>query len=154
MGDVVSGEITGIVEFGAFIKFDPLLEGLIHISELDWQLIEDPHDIVKVGDKMEAKIVDISSEGRISLSLKALKEDPWKDIEKKFKEGDVIEGEIKQVHEYGALVRIEDGIQGLVHVSEFADVEEMKAKLQMDEKRKFEISSIYKEEHRIALKVV
>ena len=80
IGDEVEGEITGVVDFGAFIKFDPLLEGLIHISELDWSLIEDPHDIVKVGDKMKAKIVDIAEDGKVSLSLKALKNNPWEGI--------------------------------------------------------------------------
>ncbi|MEK7791432.1 MAG: S1 RNA-binding domain-containing protein, partial [Deltaproteobacteria bacterium] len=63
VGDEAEGEITGVVEFGAFIRLDPLVEGLVHISELDWQLVQDPHDIVKVGDKIKAKIVDISPDG-------------------------------------------------------------------------------------------
>lgn len=153
VGEVVEGEITGIVEFGAFIKFDSLLEGLIHISELDWQLIEDPRDVVKVGDKVKVKIVDISDAGRVSLSLKALKDDPWKDIEKTIKVGDVIEGEIKRINTYGALIEIQEGIQGLLHVSEFEDADAIKEQLQISDKKKFEVVSIDIKEHRIALKL-
>ena len=153
VGEVVEGEITGIVEFGAFIKFDTLLEGLIHISELDWQLIEDPRDVVKVGDKVKAKIVDISDAGRVSLSLKALKDDPWKDIEKSIKVGEVVEGEIKRINTYGALVELQEGIQGLLHVSLFDNVDAMKEALQLNDKKKFEVTSVDPEEHRIALKL-
>ena len=153
VGEVVEGEITGIVEFGAFIKFDALLEGLIHISELDWQLIENPRDVVKVGDKVKAKIVDISDAGRVSLSLKALKDDPWKDIEKNIKVGDTVEGSIKRINTYGALVELQEGIQGLLHVSEFDDIDAMKKELNVDDKKKFEVTSVDPKEHRIALKL-
>ena len=90
VGDVVEGEITGLVDFGAFIKFpseakpEEGLEGLIHISELDWAIIENPSEIVKVGEKVSAKIIEIK-DNKVSLSLKALKKDPWSEIEEKFK---------------------------------------------------------------------
>jgi len=153
IGDEVEGEITGVVDFGAFIKFDPLLEGLIHISELDWSLIEDPHDIVKVGDKMKAKIVDIAEDGKVSLSLKALKNNPWEGIEKKYKAGDQLEAEVAKISAYGALVKIEEGIQGLLHISEFKDEQELKDKLKEGKKYKFEITSIDPAEYKIALKL-
>ena len=97
-GDVVEGEITGIADFGAFIKF-PLpgvdnsdqIEGLIHISELDWQLVENPAEVVKVGETVKAQIIDINN-NQVFLSLKSLKKNPWEEIEQKYKKGDVIEG--------------------------------------------------------------
>ncbi len=153
VGDVVEGAITGVVDFGAFMRFDPLLEGLIHISELDWQLIADPREVVKVGDALKAKVVDISADGRVSLSLKALKPDPWQGVETKFKKGDSIEGMVMRLHSYGALVKIDDLIQGLVHVSEFEDEEDMKKHLHEGDKKKFEILSIDIKEHRIALRL-
>ena len=125
IGDVVKGQVTGVVDFGAFIRLDPLVEGLVHISELDWQLVNNPRDIVKVGDKIQAKIVDVAKDGRISLSIKALKEDPWKDLEKKYPQGKAVKGIISKLTAYGTLVRLEEGIQGLVHISEFASEEEM-----------------------------
>ncbi|MDX1535400.1 MAG: S1 RNA-binding domain-containing protein [Candidatus Spechtbacterales bacterium] len=154
VGDVIEGEITGIVDFGAFIKFDDMLEGLIHISELDWSLIEDPHDIVSVGDKVKAKIVDIAKDGRVSLSLKALKDNPWENIEERYETGKKIKGEVSKINPYGALVKIEEGIQGLVHVSEFTSEEEMSEKLEEDETYEFEVLSLDPEDHKIALKLV
>lgn len=154
VGDIVEGEITGVVEFGAFIKFDPILEGLIHISELDWNLVRDPKDIVNIGDKLKAKIVDISSDGRISLSIKALQEDPWSEIEKKFKKGDTIDAEVTKINAYGALVKIEDGIQGLVHVSEFESEEQLKENIEEGKKYKFEIATLEGADHKITLKLI
>lgn len=151
--DVVEGEITGVVDFGAFIKFDPILEGLIHISELDWSLVEKPSDVIKIGDKVKAKIVDIAEDGKVSLSLKALKDNPWKDIEKKYKKGDKVDGEVTKLNSYGALVKLDNNIQGLIHISEFTSEEELKAQVKIDTKYKFEILSVDPEEHRISLKL-
>lgn len=154
VGDVVEGDITGVVDFGAFIKFDPLLEGLIHISELDWNLVKNPRDVISVGDKVTAKIVDISEDGRVSLSLKALKDDPWAGIEKRFAKDDKIEGEVTKVTSYGALVKLEEGVQGLVHVSEFASEDELRAALKENEKHTFTVTSIDAQERKISLSLV
>jgi ribosomal protein S1 len=153
VGDEVDGEITGVVDFGAFIRLDPLVEGLVHISELDWQLVQDPHDIVKVGDKVRAKIADITPDGRISLSIKALKEDPWKDISKKYYQGAIVSGIVSKINSYGALVKFEEGIQGLVHISEFESEDEMRSKLEESKEYKFEVIQILPEERRMALKL-
>ena len=96
-GDIVQGKITGVVDFGAFLKFPysekeeegGAIEGLIHISELDWQLIENPHDVISEGDIVKAQIIEIS-QGRVSLSLKALKKDPWNNIEEKYQKGNIV----------------------------------------------------------------
>lgn len=159
VGDVVEGEITGIVDFGAFIKFllasgqSPELEGLIHISELDWKLIEDPSEIVKIGDKVQAKIIDISG-SKVSLSLKALKKDPWKDIEEKYKKGDVAEGEVTKFNPFGAFVQISPEIQGLCHISEFGTTTKMEAELKIGERYRFQILEVRPEEHRMSLKLI
>ena len=165
IGDVVEGEITGVTDFGVFIKFPASpktarrsggkgeLEGLIHISELDWQLIEDPIDIVKVGDKVKAKIISIV-ENKVSLSLKALKRDPWQNIEKKYKKGDVVEGKVTKFNPYGAFVQITSKIQGLCHISEFGTKSKMEGKLKINQKYNFQILSIDPKEHRMSLKLV
>ena len=153
VGDIVEGAISGVVDFGAFLKFDPMLEGLIHISELDWQLIENPRDVVKVGDHVQAKIVEVTPEGRISLSCKALKPDPWEGVAEKYPQGSKVKGDIKRINTYGALVRLDEQIQGLVHVSEFASEEAMREQLKEGEKKEFEVLSVDAKEHRIALRL-
>ncbi len=156
IGDVVEGSINGVVDFGAFIKFpaktDPQieLEGLIHISELDWQIIEHPSRIVSPGDTVQAKIIDIK-DGKISLSLKALKEDPWKNVEKKYKKGDVIHGRVAKLNPYGAFVEVEKYIQGLIHISEFGSDKRMKETLEVGKEYDFKIYSLDPEEHRMTL---
>ncbi len=168
IGDIVEGEITGVVDFGAFIKFPPSLtktkkdsteetpenlEGLIHISELDWQLIEDPSEIVKVGQKIKAKIIDISN-GKVSLSLKALKKDPWKDIEEKHKKGDIVKGEVTKFNPFGAFIKISPQIQGLCHVSEFGSQKKMEEALKIKKKYDFKILLIESAKHRMTLKLL
>jgi len=152
VGDVVEGEITGVVDFGAFIKFDEL-EGLIHISELDWQLIEDPSKVIKVGDKVQAKIIDISN-GKVSLSIKALKQDPWKNVEEEYKKGDVVKGEVVKFNPFGAFVKLTPEIQGLYHVSEFANQEKMEEVLKVGQSYNFQIISIEPADHRMSLKLI
>jgi small subunit ribosomal protein S1 len=166
VGNVVEGEITGVTDFGVFIKFpvasesdEPKLEGLIHISELDWQLIENTKDVVKVGERVSAKIISIAN-NKVSLSLKALKKDPWLEIEEKYKKGDIVEGKVSKFNPYGAFVQIlsddkETGpkIQGLCHISEFGTRAKMESSLETGKKYKFQILSIEPKEHRMSLKL-
>ena len=151
IGDVVEGEITGVTDFGAFMKFDDL-EGLIHISELDWKIIEDPTEIVKVGDRLKAKIIEIQNE-RVSLSLKALKKDPWEGIEKNYQKGDIITGKVTKLNPFGAFVQITPEIQGLCHISEFGN-EKMEDVLKVGKEYKFQILLIDEKEHKMSLKLV
>ncbi|MBA7618174.1 30S ribosomal protein S1 [subsurface metagenome] len=155
MGDVVEGKITGIVDFGVFIKILPdNLEGLIHISELDWQIIEDPAEVVKVGQKVKAKIIEITKDGRVSLSLKALKKDPWEGIEKKYKKGQEIKGKVTKFNPFGAFVEVSPKIQGLVHISEFGNRTKMEERLKAGESYNFQILQIEPKEHRMTLKLI
>jgi len=160
VGDIVEGEITGVTDFGVFIKFSSAaegekidLEGLIHISELEWQLIEDPSEIVKIGEKVKAKIISIAND-KISLSLKALKKDPWQDVEKKHKKGDTIKGSVVKFNPFGAFVQLSPKIQGLCHISEFGTKTKMEEKLKTGKEYNFQILSIDPKEHRMSLKLV
>jgi len=152
VGDVVEGEISGLVDFGAFIVFGKGLEGLIHISEFDWKIIQDPSEVVKVGQKIRAKIIEIS-DNKVFLSLKALKKDPWENIEKKYKKGDVVSAKVTKFNPFGAFVQITPKIQGLIHVSEFGTKSKMEKAIETDKKYDFQILSIDPKEHRMSLKL-
>ncbi|MBI4359239.1 MAG: S1 RNA-binding domain-containing protein [Candidatus Nealsonbacteria bacterium] len=153
VGNIVEGEITGVVDFGAFVKFGPEnLEGLIHISELDWQLIENPGDVVRVGEKVNLKIIDISN-GKVSLSLRALKEDPWKSIEKTFEKGKAIRGKVTKFNPFGAFIEAAPKIQGLCHISEFGNKTRMEEVLQIGSDYDFEVLLLDIKEHRLLLKL-
>lgn len=151
VGDVVEGQISGTVDFGAFIRFDNL-EGLIHISELAWQRIEDPADIVKVGEPVTAQIISID-DGRISLSMKRLKKDPWLEAVSKFNVGEILDGEITKITTYGAFVQLDRDIHGLVHISELSSklVRDPHEIVSIGQKAQFKILSIEPQEHRLGL---
>ncbi len=151
VGTVVEGQISGTVDFGAFIRFDNL-EGLIHISELAWQRIDDPADIVKVGEPVRAQIISID-DGRISLSIKRLKKDPWLEAVSKFNVGEVVDGEVTKITTYGAFVQLDRDIHGLVHISELSPklVRDPHEVVTIGQKAKFKILSIEPQEHRLGL---
>ncbi len=155
--DVIEGIITGIADFGAFIKFpaeakDGVVEGLIHISELDWQLVQNPVEVVKVGETVKAKIIDIHN-NQVFLSLKALKENPWEAVQSQYKKGDSIKGKVISFSPFGAFVEVLPKIRGLCHISEFATAADMEAALKIGETYKFEILAIEPKEHRMSLKL-
>jgi small subunit ribosomal protein S1 len=138
VGDVCMGEITGIVDFGIFVKIEDGLEGLVHISEVDWTLVENPRAFYKVGEKVDVKVIEVK-DGKISLSIKALKENPWVEAEKKYKKGDEVQGVVIKFNKHGALASIEEGISGLVHISEFGSEIKMKEKLELGKSYTFKI---------------
>lgn len=150
LGDVVLGEITGIVEFGVFLRIEDKLEGLVHISELDWGLVEDPKAMFKVGEKVNAKIIEIKDD-KISLSIKALKENPWHEAEKKYKKGDAVSGVIIKFNKHGALASIEEGVAGLVHISEFGTEEKLREKLELGKTYKFKITLFEPKDQKMTL---
>ena len=152
-GDIVEGEVTGVVDFGAFVRFGDTLEGLIHISEIDWTLIEDPRAVLKPGDKVKAKIIDLQN-GKIALSLKALKEDPWVKIAEQYKKGDTIKAKITRFTTFGAFAEIEPQIQGLIHISEFGTPARMQEELKQGETRDLRILLIDPKDHRMSLGMV
>ena len=120
VGDVKDGKISSIVNFGAFVDIGGM-DGLVHVSELSWRHVENPNEIVKVGDAVTVKVLEIDNDKeRISLSIKQVTEDPWLDFELNFNEGDVVDGEVTKVVPFGAFVTIGKGVEGLVHVSEIS----------------------------------
>lgn len=120
VGDIVEGVVSDVTDFGAFVKLNDSVEGLIHISEIDWKLIDNPRDILSVGETIKAKVVSTDS-NKISLSLKALKEDPWLKIEGKYSVGQKISGAIAKVTDSGLIVRISDeDVMGFVPSSELS----------------------------------
>ncbi len=150
VGDTVEGEVTGMVDFGAFVKLEEGLEGLVHISEIDWGLVDDPRHFFKVGDKVKVKIIDIK-DGKISLSAKALKNNPWTEASAKYKKGDKVEGVVIKFNKHGALASIEEGIAGLVHISEFGTEEKLRAALELGKRYPFTISLFEPKEMRMTL---
>ncbi len=150
VNDTVEGEVTGMVDFGVFVKLEEGLEGLVHISEIDWGLVDDPRHFFKVGDKVKVKIIDIK-DGKISLSVKALKENPWQAAVEKYKKGDKVEGVVIKFNKHGALASIEEGIAGLVHVSEFGGEDKLRSTLELGKRYPFTISLFEPKEMRMAL---
>lgn len=155
VGDTVEGITTGVVDFGAFIEFGDGLEGLVHISELAWQRIDNPRDIVKVGDHIKARIIAID-DGRVSLSVKQLIEDPWQEAAKKYTVGQVVEGTVLKINPYGAFVELDEDIHGLAHISELGEkrVQHPSEVLKPGDVREFKILSLEPSAHRLGLALV
>lgn len=148
--DSLEGEVTGMVDFGVFVKLEEGLEGLVHISEIDWGLVDDPRHFFKLGDKVRVKIIDIK-DGKVSLSVKALKENPWVTAAEKYKKGGTVEGVILKFNKHGALASIEEGIAGLVHVSEFGTEDALRRNLELGKRYPFTISLFEPKDMRMAL---
>ena len=153
IGDKVEGEVTALADFGAFVKFDSL-EGLVHISEIAWQRIDHPRDILKVGEKVDAEIIGIEG-SKIFLSMKKLVRDPWKDVENRYAVGDVLEGTILKVNPFGFFVELDPEIHGLAHISELSDepVKDIDSFADVGDVMEFKIVSIEPEEHRLGLSI-
>ncbi|OGZ30809.1 MAG: hypothetical protein A2931_01760 [Candidatus Niyogibacteria bacterium RIFCSPLOWO2_01_FULL_45_48] len=150
VGDTIEGEITGVVDFGVFIKIEEGLEGLSHISELSWSLVEDPRTLFRVGDKIKAKIIAVEG-GKISLSIKALEPDPWDKAKEKYKKGDIVQGVVIRLNRYGALVAVEEGMAGLSHISEFGTERAMREKIELGKTYPFQITLFEPKERKMTL---
>lgn len=153
VGDVVKGIVTGVVDFGVFVNVDGI-EGLIHISEISWERVNNPADYVKVGDSVEAKIIAIDKE-RLSLSMKQLVEDPWLSEVAGLKKGSKVEGTVTRITPFGAFVQISPAVEALVHVSELgegSDVDPEKV-FTLNERKSFKVLDIDKEGRKISLSI-
>ncbi len=156
-GDIVEGEISALTPFGAFMKFGDGLEGLIHISEIVWQRIDHPKDVLKTGQPVKAQIIDLNK-SKIYLSLKRLINDPWKTVKDKYKVGQTVTGEIHKVEPFGLMVKLDNEIHGLAHISDLSDkqIGDSKAflsKFNVGDDQKFEIISIEPSDHRLGLRL-
>ncbi len=153
VGDVVKGIVTGVVDFGVFVNVDGI-EGLIHISEISWERVNNPADYVKVGETVEAKIIAIDKE-RLSLSMKQLVEDPWLSEVEGLKKGSKVEGTVTRITPFGAFVQISPAVEALVHVSELgegSDVDPEKV-FTLNERKSFKVLDIDKEGRKISLSI-
>ena len=148
VGAIVEGEVTGIVDFGLFVKIEDGLEGLVHISEMDWGLVEDPRAMFKTGVRVTAQVIEVK-DGKVSLSIKALRPNPWFDAEKKYKKGDIVKGIVIKHNKHGALVSIEEGVAGLAHISEFGDAEKLKETLELGKTYSFKITLFEPKDQRL-----
>lgn len=151
VGDSVKGVVTGVVDFGIFVNVEGI-EGLVHISEISWERVNNPSDYVKVGDAIDAKIIAIDKD-RLSLSMKQLTQDPWLDEVAKFNSGDKVEGTVTRITPFGAFVQISPAVEALVHISELgggsdADPEKV---FTLNERKAFTILEIDKDNRKISL---
>ena len=156
VGDTVDGEVSALTSFGAFIKFGEGLEGLVHISEIVWQRIEHPRDVLKVGQKVKAQIIDLNK-SKIYLSIKRLVQDPWKAVKDLYKVGQIVKGEVHKVEPFGLMVKLDDEIHGLAHISELSDKtihdsRELESMFEVGKEYDFEIVNIEPAEHRLGLR--
>jgi len=150
VNDEVEGTVTGIVDFGIFVKIEEGLEGLVHISEIDWALVENPKSLFTVNDKVKVKVIEIK-DGKISLSIKALKPNPWVEASKKYKKDDTVQGVVIRFNKHGALASIEEGVAGLVHISEFGTEESLREHLELGKTYPFKITLFDSKEQKMAL---
>lgn len=154
-GEKRSGVVRRLAKFGAFVDLGGV-DGLIHNSDLSWERVNNPSDVVKVGDKVEVYVLDFDKDtGKIALSLKNVEEDPWNNVSSKFKVNDVVEGKVVKLLDFGAFVEILGGVEGLVHITEITDENIAKPSdvLKKGDKVKVKILEINEDNKRIALSI-
>lgn len=158
VGDVVEGEITATTDFGAFMKFDlsagqaGSLEGLIHISEIAWQRIDHPKDLITVGDHVKAEIISIEG-SKIFLSMKKLTDDPWKHVAERYSIGQIVKGKILKANPFGFFVELDNDIHGLAHISELSStpIKDPTEVAKVGDELEWKVVSIEPEYHRLGL---
>ncbi|TAK05068.1 S1 RNA-binding domain-containing protein [Patescibacteria group bacterium] len=151
IGDTVEGAVTALTDFGAFVKFDAL-EGLVHISEIAWQRIDHPRDVLTVGQEVKCQVIGIQG-SKIFLSMKKLIEDPWKNVGDKYHIGQIVRGKIIKANPFGFFVELDPDIHGLAHVSELSHtpIKDPTDVAKVGEDKTFKIVSIEPDSHRLGL---
>ncbi len=151
VGDTVKGVATGVVDYGVFVNVEGI-EGLVHISEISWERVNNPVDYVKVGQTIEAKIIAIDKD-RLSLSMKQLSEDPWMSEVEQFKVGQEVDGNVTRITPFGAFVQISPAVEALVHISELGegDSADPEKVFTLNERKAFVVLDIEKENRKISL---
>ena len=156
-GEKIKGTISNITDFGVFVLLKPGIDGLVHVSDLSWtEHIEHPGDMFKRGEEIEAVVLSVDTENKkISLGIKQLAQNPWENIDATYKVGDIINGNISRITNFGLFVKLESGIEGLVHISELTDLKKDDAKIEdlfkVGEKREFRVIKVSKDEHKLGL---
>ncbi len=152
VGGMIEGDVTAVTDFGAFVRFDDNLEGLVHISEIAWQRIDHPRDVLKVGDHVRAEIINIEG-SKIFLSMKKLVDDPWKNVAIRFKVGQMVKGRVLKINPFGLFVELDPDIHGLAHISELSakPVKDVNEIARVGDEFDFRIVTIDPENHRLGL---
>ncbi len=153
VGQKITGKISNVTDFGIFVQLAPGIDGLVHISDFSWtEHIEHPGDRYKKGSEIEAVITGINPESKkVSLGIKQLSENPWQDIEKKYPIGSIVKGEVSKITNFGAFIKLENGIEGLVHISEFGEGKKIEDTLKIGEAHEFKVVKVSAEEHKLGL---
>ncbi|MEO7904903.1 MAG: S1 RNA-binding domain-containing protein [Candidatus Saccharimonadales bacterium] len=151
VGDKVTGVVTGVVDFGVFVNVEGI-EGLVHISEISWERVNNPNDYVKVGQTIDAKIISIDKD-RLSLSMKQLTQDPWLDEVEQFKPGAAVEGTVTRITPFGAFVQISPSVEALVHISELGDGNDVDPEkvFTLNERKGFTVLDVDRDNRKISL---
>src|SRR3982750_74950 len=157
IGSRVKGTIRNMTAYGAFVELDEGIDGMIHVSDLSWtRKINHPSEVFKKGDEVEAEVIDIDKTNqRISLGIKQLSEDPWKNIDQKYKIGDLVTGKVTKLASFGAFVQLQDDIDGLVHISQLSEdrVAKVKDVLKVGQEVEARVIKVDKVERRIGLSI-
>jgi small subunit ribosomal protein S1 len=151
-GEHIKGKITAVTDFGAFVEFGNKMEGLVHISELAWQRIDDPRDVVRVGQEVEAEIINIEGT-KIFLSMKKLQKDPWEKVAEKYKIGEIVSGKVLKINPFGLFVELDQDIHGLAHITELSEkpITDLNEIAKINDVIKFKIITIEPKNHRLGL---
>ena len=155
-GDIVDGVVRRLTDFGAFVDIGSGVEGLLHVSEMAYSRVNHPSDVLSENQEIKVMILNLDKETeRISLGLKQTLPDPWDNISSKYHEGDIVEGEVTRTVDFGAFVKLEDGVEGLVHISQLADhhVANTEDVVTAGQQVKVKIISIDEEARRIGLSI-
>ena len=157
IGSRVKGKIRNMTAYGAFVELDEGIDGMIHVSDLSWtRKVNHPSEVFKKGDEVEAEVIDIDKTNqRISLGVKQLSDDPWKNIDQKYKIGDLVKGKVTKLASFGAFVQLADDIDGLVHISQLSEdhVAKVKDVLKVGQEVEARVIKVDKVERRIGLSI-
>jgi small subunit ribosomal protein S1 len=156
-GTIVKGKVRNMTAYGAFVEIEEGIDGMIHVSDMSWtRKINQPSEMLKKGDEIEASVIDIDKQNqRISLGMKQLENDPWKDIDSKYKIGDLVTGKVTKLASFGAFVQLKEDIDGLVHISQLSEdhVSKVKDVLKVGQEVEARVIKVDKAERRIGLSI-
>lgn len=150
VGDIKNGIVTGVVDFGVFVTIDNTIEGLVHISEMDWGLVDDPRKFCTVGNQVQVKIIDIEDD-KYSFSFKELHKNPWEEILERHAVGDMVSGVVIKYGAFGAFASIKAGVSGLVHISNFEDEDDLRNSLEIGKTYEFVITNLEPKDQKLTL---
>ena len=157
MGARVHGKVRNLTNYGAFVELEDGIDGMVHVTDMSWtRRINNPAEVMKKGDDVEAIVLDVDiDQQRISLGVKQIQTDPWSDIDKKFRIGDLVKGKVSKVANFGAFIELSEEIDGLVHVSQLAEqrVENVKDVVKVGQEVSARVIKIDKEDRRIGLSI-